>query len=121
MSRNLTQWEYLNIMVLWQIMQFLETQGFLDYLERCNSAEENANNLLDKLQDATGRGQNPLSIFPSEAADPEIVTIADPETECSGTCLFYVSTFLTITLSSVLQQFKLYIRIEGIYYQKHKP
>ncbi|KAK8452984.1 hypothetical protein SEVIR_5G209700v4 [Setaria viridis] len=65
------------------IMQFLETQGFLDYLERCNSAEENANNLLDKLQDATGRGQNPLSIFPSEAADPEIVTIADPETEGS--------------------------------------
>nr|CAB3477410.1 unnamed protein product [Digitaria exilis] len=65
------------------IMQFLETQGFLDYLERCNSAEENPNNLLDKLQDATGRGQNPLSIFPSEFADPEIVTIADPETEGS--------------------------------------
>lgn len=82
-------------------MQFLETQGFLDYLERCNSAEENANNLLDKLQDATGRGQNPLSIFPSEAADPEIVTIADPETEGSGTCSFYFSTLLTVTLSSV--------------------
>ncbi|KAF8670993.1 hypothetical protein HU200_050269 [Digitaria exilis] len=65
------------------IMQFLETQGFLDYLERCNSAEENPNNLLDKLQDATGRGQNPLSIFPSEFADPEIITIADPETEGS--------------------------------------
>jgi hypothetical protein len=65
------------------IMQFIETQGFLDYLERCNSAEENANNLLDKLQDATGRGQNPLSIFPSEVADPEIITIADPKTDGS--------------------------------------
>lgn len=70
-------------------MQFIETQGFLDYLERCNSAEENGSNLLDKLQDATGRGQNPLSIFPSEFADPEVITIADPETEGSGTYSFY--------------------------------
>ncbi|TVU34208.1 hypothetical protein EJB05_16039 [Eragrostis curvula] len=65
------------------IMQFLETQGFLDYLERCNNAEESGNNLLDKLQDATGRGQNPLTIFPSQSADPEIITIADPEAEGS--------------------------------------
>ncbi|ONM40616.1 DENN domain and WD repeat-containing protein SCD1, partial [Zea mays] len=63
------------------IMQFLETQGFLDYLERCNTAEENAHNLLDKLQDATGRGQNPLTIFPSQVSDPEIITIANPEIE----------------------------------------
>ncbi|KAL5227562.1 hypothetical protein ABZP36_015827 [Zizania latifolia] len=62
------------------IMQFIETQGFLDYLERCSNAEENTNNLLDKLQDATGRGQNPLAIFPSHVADPEIITIADSET-----------------------------------------
>ena len=81
--------EYLNIIFVWQIMQFLETQGFLDYLERCNSAEESANNLLDKLQDATGRGQNPLSIFPSEVADPEIITITDPETDGSGTYSFF--------------------------------
>ncbi|GJN18579.1 hypothetical protein PR202_gb05751 [Eleusine coracana subsp. coracana] len=66
------------------IMQFLETQGFLDYLERCNNAEEIGNNLLDKLQDATGRGQTPLTIFPSQAADPEIITIADPEAEGSA-------------------------------------
>ena len=89
LSRNMVQREYLNIMFIWQIMQFIETQGFLDYLERCNSAEENANNLLDKLQDATGRGQNPLSIFPSEVADPEIITIADPKTDGSGTYSFF--------------------------------
>ncbi|KAK1665267.1 hypothetical protein QYE76_053426 [Lolium multiflorum] len=65
------------------IMQFIETQGFLDYLERCNNAEEFTNNLLDKLQDATGRGQNPLAIFPSHVADPEIITIADSEIEDS--------------------------------------
>ncbi|KAM3330784.1 hypothetical protein ACQJBY_027111 [Aegilops geniculata] len=65
------------------IMQFIETQGFLDYLERCNNAEEFTNNLLDKLQDATGRGQSPLAIFPSHVADPEIITIADSEIEGS--------------------------------------
>uniref|UniRef100_A0A0E0JKD3 UDENN domain-containing protein n=1 Tax=Oryza punctata TaxID=4537 RepID=A0A0E0JKD3_ORYPU len=51
-----------------------------DFQLRCNNAEENTNNLLDKLQDATGRGQNPLAIFPSHVADPEIITIADSET-----------------------------------------
>lgn len=66
-------------------MQFLDTQGFLDYLERCNSAEENGHNLLDKLQDATGRGQNPLIIFPSQVVEPEIITIANSEIEVSGT------------------------------------
>ncbi|KAM0864365.1 hypothetical protein ACQ4PT_043966 [Festuca glaucescens] len=65
------------------IMQFIETQGFLDYLERCNNVEEFTNNLLDKLQDATGRGQNPLAIFPSHVADPEIITIADSEIDGS--------------------------------------
>ncbi|KAM3330776.1 hypothetical protein ACQJBY_027111 [Aegilops geniculata] len=70
-------------MLVWQIMQFIETQGFLDYLERCNNAEEFTNNLLDKLQDATGRGQSPLAIFPSHVADPEIITIADSEIEGS--------------------------------------
>ena len=81
---------------VWQIMQFLETQGFLDYLERCNSAEENAHNLLDKLQDATGRGQNPLTIFPSQVADPEIITIANPQIEGSGTySIFVILHFLS--------------------------
>ncbi|OAY75391.1 DENN domain and WD repeat-containing protein SCD1 [Ananas comosus] len=61
------------------ITQFLETQGFLDYLERCSNSEENSNNLLDKLQDATGRGQNPLTIFPSHLSEPEIVTIAESD------------------------------------------
>ncbi|VAH77037.1 unnamed protein product [Triticum turgidum subsp. durum] len=70
-------------MLVWQIMQFIETQGFLDYLERCSNTEEFTNNLLDKLQDATGRGQSPLAIFPSHVADPEIITIADSEIEGS--------------------------------------
>ncbi|KAH6801776.1 stomatal cytokinesis defective / SCD1 protein [Perilla frutescens var. frutescens] len=59
------------------ISQFLDSQGFLDYLERGLGSEGNGNNLLDKLQDAIGRGQNPFSILPLLSAEPDIVTISD--------------------------------------------
>lgn len=71
------------------ITQFLESQGFLDYLERGLGSEENNNNLLDKLQDTIGRGQNPLSILPSLSAQPEIITISKPGLEISGTKYLY--------------------------------
>ncbi|XP_074304749.1 DENN domain and WD repeat-containing protein SCD1 isoform X1 [Silene latifolia] len=57
------------------ITQFLDTQGFLDFLERC--FDNNTTNLLDKLQDAIGRGQDPMSILPAPLAEPEIITISD--------------------------------------------
>lgn len=72
-----------------QISQFLESQGFLDYLERGLGSEENNNNLLDKLQDAIGRGQNPLSVLPSLMAEPEIITISDPGVGISGIFSYY--------------------------------
>lgn len=62
----------------------MESHGFLDYLERCIGSDESNNNLLDKLQDAIGRGQNPLSILPSLLAEPEIITISDPDMATSG-------------------------------------
>ncbi|XP_075661445.1 DENN domain and WD repeat-containing protein SCD1-like isoform X1 [Castanea sativa] len=69
------------------IAQFLDSHGFLDYLERGLGSVENNNNnnnLLDKLQDAIGRGQNPTSILPSSLVDPEIITISDPDVGRSG-------------------------------------
>ncbi|PIA39685.1 hypothetical protein AQUCO_02600255v1 [Aquilegia coerulea] len=66
------------------ITQFLESQGFIDYLERGIGSDEKANNLLDKLQDTIGRGQNPFSILPSPSAEPEIITISDPGVGISG-------------------------------------
>ncbi|KAK4479282.1 hypothetical protein RD792_014793 [Penstemon davidsonii] len=66
------------------ISQFVESQGFFDYLERGLGSEENGNNLLDRLQDAVGRGQNPMSILPSLSSEPEIVTISDPGLGISG-------------------------------------
>ncbi|XP_074572770.1 DENN domain and WD repeat-containing protein SCD1 [Curcuma longa] len=63
--------------------QFLESQGFMDYLERCIMSEESGNNLLDKLQDATGRGQDPISIFPSPSSEFEITTVSVTEVEVS--------------------------------------
>lgn len=67
-----------------QITQFLESQGFIDYLERGLGSDENVMNLLDKLQDAIGRGQNPTSIFPSSSTEPEIITISDSDGGTSG-------------------------------------
>ncbi|XP_024956706.2 DENN domain and WD repeat-containing protein SCD1 isoform X2 [Citrus sinensis] len=66
------------------ITQFLDSQGFLDYLERGLGSDENNSNLLDKLQDAIGRGQNPTSILPSSSAEPEVITISDPDIGTSG-------------------------------------
>lgn len=67
-----------------QITQFLDSQGFLDYLERGLGSDENNSNLLDKLQDTIGRGQNPTSILPSSSAEPEVITISDPDIGTSG-------------------------------------
>lgn len=67
-----------------QIMQFLDSQGFMDYLDRVVASTDNSNNLLDKLQDAIGRGQNPMSILPSSSGDPEILTIVDSDAAISG-------------------------------------
>lgn len=66
------------------ITQFLESQGFLDYVERCLNSEESNHNLLEKLQDASGRGQNPSSIFPPPLEEPEIITIAQPDAGAAG-------------------------------------
>ncbi|KAJ6723932.1 hypothetical protein OIU74_008320 [Salix koriyanagi] len=46
------------------ITQLIESHGFLDYPERGIDSDGNNNNLLDKLQDTIGRGQNPISILP---------------------------------------------------------
>lgn len=66
------------------IMQFLDSQGFMDYMERALNSDENSNNLLDKLQDAIGRGQNPMVILPSPLAELEIITISDPGEGVAG-------------------------------------
>ena len=47
-------------------------------------SDGNSNNLLDKLQDAIGRGQNPFSIFSSNTVEPEIITISDSDGKISG-------------------------------------
>ena len=69
---------------LLQITQFLETQGFLDFLERGIGSDENNDNLLDKLQDALGRGQDPMSILPAPLSDHEIITISDQVESAAG-------------------------------------
>lgn len=70
--------------LIMQITQFLDSHGFLDYLERGAGPDESITNLLDKLQDALGRGQNPMSVLPSSTLEPEIITISDSEAGISG-------------------------------------
>ncbi|KAJ6888427.1 hypothetical protein NC652_029479 [Populus alba x Populus x berolinensis] len=66
------------------ITQFLDSHGFLDYLERGIDSDGNNNNLLEKLQDTIGRGQNPISILPTSVVEPEIITISDPDVGILG-------------------------------------
>lgn len=53
-------------------------------MERGLGSEANGNNLLDKLQDAIGRGQNPMTILPTLLTEPEIITISDPGVATPG-------------------------------------
>lgn len=57
-------------------------------MERVVNADEGGSNLLDKLQDAVGRGQNPSSVFPALSLDLEITTIPDPSTGAAGSEVF---------------------------------
>lgn len=83
---------YLSLCWFLQIIQFLDSNGFLDYAERGLGSGENNHNLLDKLQDAIGRGQNPISILPSSLEEPEIITISDPDVGISSTsCHFEIA------------------------------
>lgn len=81
----------LNYYIYWysfisfQLVQFLGSFAFLDYLERRLGSDENSTNLLEKLQDAVGRGQDAMSILPKSSMEREIITIAEPEVEESGT------------------------------------
>lgn len=62
-------------------------------MERGSGPDENNVNLLDKLQDAIGRGQNPMSIFSSSLMEPEIITISDSDTGRSGRESYSCSLF----------------------------
>ncbi|CAI9113596.1 OLC1v1014226C1 [Oldenlandia corymbosa var. corymbosa] len=66
------------------ITQFLDAQGVFEYFERGVGSAESNNNLLDKLQDAMGRGQSAMSIFPSISEEPEIITISDLHVTTAG-------------------------------------
>lgn len=70
---------------LWQIAEFLSSQGFSNYIEKVMSSGESNDNVLDKLIDAIWRGESPMSVFPSSHSDLMIITIPDPTDGVSGT------------------------------------
>lgn len=106
---------YLSLCWFLQIAQFLDSHGFLDYLERGLGSGENNNNnnnLLDKLQDAIGRGQNPTSILPSSLVEPEIITISDPDVGISG--VFDATLFWDCQLYTSIIKRQRYLKLEII-------
>lgn len=70
----------------WQVAQFLDTQGFFEFLERGHGSEEHGLNLLDKLQDALARGQDPYAVLPVSTSELEILTIDDLPSGNAGGC-----------------------------------
>lgn len=71
----------------YQVVQFLDSQGFFEFLERSHGSEECGRNLLEKLQDAIARGQDPYSVLPDTANELQIITIADPSGGTAGRCI----------------------------------
>ncbi|KAK9714124.1 hypothetical protein RND81_06G073100 [Saponaria officinalis] len=60
------------------ISQFLASQGFSNYIGRAVASNDNIYNVLDNLIDATKKGQDLMSIFPSSVTDLVYITIPDP-------------------------------------------
>lgn len=115
MTRNSLEFKFVHSYFFHQVTQFLESQGFLDYVERCLNSEESNLNLLDKLQDASGRGQNPSSIFPSLEV-PEIKTIAQPDAGIAGLLnvflpplSFWVVNFISLPASALQLVFSYFV------------
>ncbi|KAF3516526.1 hypothetical protein DY000_02058987 [Brassica cretica] len=80
---------FLSIIIICMLVQFLGSFAFLDYLERRLGSDENSTNLLEKLQDAVGRGHDAMSFLPKSSMEPEIITIAEPEVEEPATRYTY--------------------------------
>lgn len=67
----------LNRTVLLQIDQFLDSPGFHEFLEKGYGSSRTEENLMDKLQQAMAKGQNPSVILPAPAASMEILMISN--------------------------------------------
>ncbi|XP_065860701.1 DENN domain and WD repeat-containing protein SCD1 [Euphorbia lathyris] len=106
------------------ITEFLDSHGFMDYIERGVGSDQNSINLLDKLQDAIGRGQNSNSILPS-FIEPEIITISDQDVETSGSGAKYTYDRFPANIRSEEQEEKrkqILAAASGAFeYIKHAP
>ena len=67
-----------------QIDQFLSSQGFHEFLEKGYGSSRTEENLMDKLQQAMSKGQNPSVILPDPASHPYILTISDNSSQEIG-------------------------------------
>ena len=62
---------------VWQLSQFLGSQGFSNYIGRTVSFGETNDNVLDMLIDAIRKGESPMSVIPSPGLESVIINIPD--------------------------------------------
>ncbi|BBN12485.1 protein MpSCD [Marchantia polymorpha subsp. ruderalis] len=63
------------------VAEFLSSQGFMEFLERGYGSAEAGPNLVDKIQEAMGRGQDPSMCLPEPHGQPEFFTVSDTSTQ----------------------------------------
>ncbi|KAL3688572.1 hypothetical protein R1sor_014881 [Riccia sorocarpa] len=59
------------------VAEFLSSQGFMEFLERGYGCATAGPNLVDKMQEAMGRGQETSICFQEPHGQPEILTVSD--------------------------------------------
>ncbi|KAL2624334.1 hypothetical protein R1flu_008579 [Riccia fluitans] len=62
------------------VAEFISSQGFIEFLERGYGCATAGPNLVDRIQEAMGRGQDPSICFPEPHGQPEILTVSDTTT-----------------------------------------
>lgn len=66
------------------MFELLSSQGFLEFLERGYGAVDAGSNLVDKVQEAMGKGDDLSMVLSEPLSEPEIFTVSDYESQTSG-------------------------------------
>ncbi|KAJ8428602.1 hypothetical protein Cgig2_025262 [Carnegiea gigantea] len=75
--RSLNDWEedgICNLLAVFagkEVTEFLSFQGFSNYIAKVRAYGEIDYSILEKLEEALGKGQSPMSVFPEQLPDPD--------------------------------------------------
>ncbi|CAM6088951.1 unnamed protein product [Calypogeia fissa] len=66
------------------VVELLSSQGFMEFLERGYGAADAGPNLVDKVQEAMGRGDNLSAVLSEPLSEPEIFTVSDSDSHSAA-------------------------------------